>query len=70
MFEWLSNMWTSSWVTKDAWQHVPQELVAAAPPKPSDYRDALPPTFQKTGELYAPYIAKEGKWTLGLFDMW
>ena len=69
MFEWLGNMWTSSWVTKDAWRP-PAEVAKHAPPKPSDYRDSLPDSFQDVMEVYAPYVAKEGKWTLGLLDMW
>jgi hypothetical protein len=70
MFEWLCNMWTSSWVSRDAWHPREQTLTDHFPPRHSDFRDSLPDDFEHIMQAYAPYITKEGKWTLGLLDMW
>ncbi|KAL4544872.1 hypothetical protein Ndes2526B_g00808 [Nannochloris sp. 'desiccata'] len=62
-------MWTSSWVSKDAW-HPQETLREHFPPRHSDFRDSLPDDFEHVMKAYAPYITEEGKWTLGLLDMW
>ena len=67
MFEWIGNMCTSSWVA--AW-HPPNSLRSHFPTRHSDFRDSMPDDFQAVVDAYAPYVAKEGRWTLGLCDMW
>ena len=39
------------------------------PPNHSAFRDTVPVPLEEIKRDYEPYV-KEGRWTVGLFDMW
>ena len=45
------------------------ELRSYYPPRHSDFRDTVPHGTHEIHELYKDYVV-DGRWTLGLFDMW
>ena len=64
----LQDVANSSWVARWA---PGEELRALAPPRHADFRDALPPPLEVVVVAYAPVVAaREGRWVVGLFDMW
>ena len=64
MLEWVKAMATSSWVA--AW-HPQPELRARLPA--GNFHDSALEDLDAVTAAYRPYIA-EGRWTLGLCDMW
>ena len=64
----LDRIFCSTWTTCLRWK--PDEaLQSRYPPRHEDYRDYAPQDILELYEIYKPHV-KEGRWTLGLFDMW
>ena len=66
MLQWCLTMLATSWVAP--WTPG-EELRSRYPPRHTDFRDVAPDSLEDVVAAYAQYVV-DGKWTLGLFDMW